>query len=244
MTSGNKKFAQKAVAVVVMVALLDVVGVAPSVMLFVTGVVVLVWFVSRRSQNREMQRILEFYVAADAILRDEERCWFGFELGEAIEQGENALEVIPDSPPLHLFALGALHHRIGNHDASVEYLSRIVEDDSWDEQHRVAPSPQLRRYVAMLREIENEPSLAPQILGAVRNLERARRKHASQLLAESRRFLQANLPGETQRSSNQSRGNDAEASAPTRSQASMAPPPPISEVLQDIYHDKTTGQAN
>src|SRR6266404_5043430 len=98
MNPGNKKLAQKAVAVVVIVALLDMVGVSPIVMLFMTGVAIVIWFAGRRSENRELERIFEFYVCADAILRDEERRWYGFEVAEVIENGERALELMPDAP--------------------------------------------------------------------------------------------------------------------------------------------------
>ena len=88
----------------------------------------------------------------------------------------NTFETIPDAPPLNYFVLGALYHRLGNHQATVEYLSRLVEDEHYDEAHRTIPSPQLRRYVTMLRQLEYQPSTAPQTLAAVRSLERARQK--------------------------------------------------------------------
>ena len=34
--------------------------------------------------------MFDFYIAADAILRDEERRWYGFEIAEVIEHGEFA----------------------------------------------------------------------------------------------------------------------------------------------------------
>ena len=88
-------------------------------------------------------------------------------------------------PPLQLFALGALYHKIGNYEASVEYLSRVEQPD-FTEEHRIAPSPQLRRYVSMLRELEQDPSISPLVLGAIRNLERNRKRNSARLLAESR----------------------------------------------------------
>src|SRR5437867_12432561 len=121
MTSANKRFAQKAIAVVVIVTMLYGAGVAPVVMMFVTSVILVVFMVSRRAQNREVERIFDFYLAAEAILRDEDRRWFGFEVAEVIENGESVLEAMPDPPPLHLFTLGALHHLIGNYAATAEY---------------------------------------------------------------------------------------------------------------------------
>src|SRR4029453_11327940 len=80
---------------------------------------------------------------------------------------------------------------LGNHQATVEYLSRLTEDDSYDEAHRTSPSPQLRRYVMMLRRIEYHPSSAPQTLAAIRSLERARQRHAARILLESRTAVEA-----------------------------------------------------
>ncbi len=246
MNPGNRKLAQKAVAVVVIVALLDMVGVSPIVMLFMTGVAIVIWFAGQRSENRELERIFEFYVWADAILRDEERRWYGFEVAEAIENGERALELMPDSPPLHYFALGALYYRIGNYEATVEYLSRVMEDEVYDELHRTTPSPQLRRYVSMLRRIEYEPSLAPQTLSAVRSLERARRKRAAKFLAESRDYLNAAkttaapIIGEPSSSVAHAAESREEPFASSRPLSAITAPPPISEVLQDIYADENT----
>jgi len=246
MTPGNRKVVQKAVAVVVIVALLDMVGISPLVMLFMTGVAVVIWFAGRRSENRDLERIFEFYVWADAILRDEERRWYGFEVAEAIENGERALELMPDSAPLHYFTPGALDYRLGNYEATAEYLSRVMEDEVYDELHRTTPSPQLRRYVSMLRRIEYEPSIAPQTLSAVRSLERARRKRAAQLLAESRNFLNAArttaapVTGETSSSVPHAAESREESFSSSRPLSAIAAPPPISEVLRDIYSDQNT----
>ena len=154
MTSGNGKLTTRAIAIVIIVAILNAVGLSPVVMVFVTGVVFVIWLFARRAQMREVERIFEFYIAADAILREEERRWYGFEISEVIEHGESMLEIMPDPPPLTYFALGALYQRLGNHAAAVQYLSRLNEDELNDETHRLAPSPQLRRYVTMLRRLE------------------------------------------------------------------------------------------
>ena len=73
----------------IIVAILNAVGLSPVVMVFVTGVVFVIWLVARRAQMREVERIFEFYVAADAILREEDRRWYGFEIAEVIEHGES-----------------------------------------------------------------------------------------------------------------------------------------------------------
>src|SRR5262249_33563194 len=157
----------KAIAVVVIVAILNAVGLSPVVMVFVTGIVFVIWLVTRRAQMREVERIFEFYVAADAILREEERRWYGFEIAGVIEHGESLLDLMPDPPPLNYFVLGALYQRLGNHQATVRYLSRLTEDALYDETHRVAPSPQLRRYVMLLRRLELHPAAEPQTLAAI-----------------------------------------------------------------------------
>lgn len=237
MSSSNTKFVQKAIAVVVIVAVLSVVGVSPLLMLFIAGVVLVVWALNRRARHRELQRIFDFYVAADAILRDEERNWYGFEVAEVIEEGEHSLEAMPDSPALHLFALGALYHRIGKYEATAEFLGRVVEDQGYDERQHTAPSPQLRRYVSMLRRIETNPSIAPQELAAIRSLERLRRKQAAVLLKQSRAAMQNEV--KTQQATEQL---PPKATADVTNEPSPPPTipaarPPISEVLHDVYQD-------
>ena len=61
---------------------------------------------------------------------------------------------MPDPPPLNYFALGALYQRLGNHAAAVQYLSRLTEDEHYDETHRtraVAATAPLRHDVATAR---------------------------------------------------------------------------------------------
>ena len=111
MASGARILATKAIAVVIIVALLDAVGVPPVIMMMVTGAVLVVWLFSRHTQSREVEKLFDFYVAADAILREEERRWYAFEISEVISEGERSLEAIADPPPLHLFTLASLYHR-------------------------------------------------------------------------------------------------------------------------------------
>jgi hypothetical protein len=224
MKSGNRRYAQKIIAVVVIVTMLYGAGVAPIVMLFVSGVVLVVFLVTRRAQNREVERLFDFFVTAESILRDEERRWYGFEVGEVIEQGELVLEGLPDPPPIHLFTLGALHHSIGNHSSAVEYLSHLVEDEHFNERNRDTGSPQLRRYVTLLRKIEMDPALAPETLGAIRSLERMRRRQAFTLLTESRKALKLNATSEQPK--------------PLEPKpAALSIRPPIADLLKDIYQD-------
>ena len=233
------KLTTKAIAVIVIVAMLGAAGISPVIMVFFFGVIFVVWIVARHSQAREVERIFDFYIAADAILREEERRWYGFEIAEVIEQGESLLEIMPDAPPLNYFVLGALYHRLGNHHASVEYLSRLMEDGQYDETHRTVPSPQLRRYVTMLRQIEYHPSTAPQTLAAVRSLERARQRTAGRLLMESRGVVEAEPPAAPPPAEIKETHEEVKFTS-SMPLSSISPPPPISKVLHDVYQDETT----
>ena len=239
MTSGTGKLTTKAIAIVIIVAILNAVGLSPVIMVFVTGVVCVIWLVARRAQMREVERIFEFYIAADAILREEERRWYGFEIAEVIEHGESMLEIMPDPPPLTYFALGALYQRLGNHAAAVQYLSRLNEDQLYDETHRLAPSSQLRRYVMMLRRLEYHPAAEPQTLAAIRNLERTRQRSGSKMLAESREALvtAAVAPPSAPELKPEPKEEHFPASAPL---SSISAPPPISAVLRDVYQEETS----
>ena len=245
MTSAGKLMT-KAIAVIVIVAMLDAVGVPPMIMVLFTGMCFVIWLFARRAQTREVERIFDFYIAADAVLREEERRWYGFEIAEVIEHGESLLEIMPDPPPLNYYALGALYQRLGNHALSVEYLSRVIEDEHYDETHRTAPSPQLRRYVSMLRRIEYQPSLAPQTLAAIRSLERARQRNASKLLEESRALVETQQQPVVKEDKPAPEVKEATPSepkapmfAPSMPLSEITAPPPISTVLHDIYQDET-----
>ena len=104
MISGTGKLTTKAIAFIVIVAMLDAVGLSPVIMVLITGVIFVVWLIARRAQAREVERIFDFYVAADAILREEERRWYGFEIAEVIEHGESLIDMMPDPPPLSYYA--------------------------------------------------------------------------------------------------------------------------------------------
>lgn len=238
MTSTGK-LTTKVIAIVIIVAILNAVGLSPVLLIFFTGVALIFWLVVRRAQMREVERIFEFYVAADAILREEERRWYGFEIAEVIEHGENLIEFMPDPPPLNYFALGALYQRLGNHDAAVQYLSRLADDDQYDETHRIAPSPQLRRYVSMLRRLEYHPATEPQTLAAIRSLERARQKNAGRMLLESRKELDTRAAIATTQEVPVAQPNPEPfpASAPL---STISAPPPISTVLRDVYQEETS----
>jgi tetratricopeptide (TPR) repeat protein len=246
MSSGSGKFATtKWIAVVVIVAILSAVGFPPVLVVFFAGAVLVIGLVARRAQMREVEQIFEFYMAADAILREEERRWYGFEIAEVIEHGESLLEIMPDPPPLNYFALGALYQRLGNHEAAVRYLSHLSEDEHYDETHRVAPSSQLRRYVTMLRRLEQNPATEPQTLAAIRNLERARQRSAAKMLLDSRSLIENSVaavkaPVATdtlkEAPSHAVKVETFSSSAPL---SSISPPPPISAVLREVYQDES-----
>jgi hypothetical protein len=242
MASSNKNFIQKSIAIVVIVAVLQVAGVSPMIMLFAAGIVFLVWVVNHRSQTRDLEQIFNFYVAAEAILRDDERRWYAFEVVEVIDDGERAFNVMPDCPALQLFALGALYHRIGKYELTAQYLERVLEDEQYDEQQNTAPSEQLRRYVSILRRLEMNPSLAPEKLAAVRSLERMRRRKAAKLLQESRALKSS---AASMNSTSTSSAKERLASSNAEKTPTPAYPvsetvrtrPPILEVLHDVYQD-------
>ena len=240
MTSTGK-LTTKAIAVIIVVAMLNAVGFPPVIIVLLTGTILVVWLCARRAQGREVERIFDFYISAEAILREEERRWYGFEIAEVIEHGESLLEVMPDPPPLNYYALGALYQRLGNHEAAVEYLSRLSEDEHCDETHRTAPSPQLRRYVSILRRIEYQPSTAPQTLAAIRSLERARQRHAAKMLLESRSIFEAEKSAVKEEShvAQAIESREEVSFNPSSPLGAITAPPPISKVLHDVYQDET-----
>src|SRR5919199_4436081 len=190
MNTKGRETVQRLLAILVIVAMLNVMGIPASVLVFFSVVTFFIWRAVQRSEHQETGRVFEFYVRANDILREEERRWYGFEISQVIEEGERVLHQMSDPPPLVYFALGALYHAAGDHEAAAEHLSYIVENDLSDERHRVAPSPELRRYVYVLRKLEREPALAPQTMAAIRSLERARHNRAAFLLAECRERLE------------------------------------------------------
>jgi tetratricopeptide (TPR) repeat protein len=236
------KLTTKAIAVIIVVAMLNAVGFPPVIMVLITGAVLVVWLFARRAQAREVERIFDFYIGAEAILREEERRWYGFEIAEVIEHGESLLEIMPDPPPLSYYALGALYQRLGDHEAAVEYLSRLNEDDLCNETHRTAPSPQLRRYVSILRRIEYQPSAAPQTLAAIRSLERARQRNAVKMLLESRGVVETEKRAvkEETHAPEPARARDEVHFGSSLPLSAISAPPSISKVLHDVYQDETS----
>jgi hypothetical protein len=162
----------------------------PLVVIFFFGIFAyFLWKTFSSPPQHGVGQIFEFYLSGSAILRDDERRWFGFEVQEVIVQGEQILQTMHGAPPLVYFTLGALYNEIGNHEGAVRHLSYVVEEDHADESTYVHPSVSLKNYVRILRKIEQEPSEAPQISAAVRALERARKNRGASILEESRQHI-------------------------------------------------------
>jgi hypothetical protein len=247
----GKDWGQKLLAIIVALALLAMMGVPPTVLVFFSVIIYFVWRAVDRSEQHETRRIFEFYLSAHEILREGERRWYGFELGEVTGQGESVLHAMRDPPPLVYFALGALYQRAGDHEAAVEHLAYVVENEASDERQRSDPSPELRRYVSVLRRLERDPAEGPQTIAAVQGLERERRERAAALLAESRARLGA-APA-PRAIAHEPRPEARPAPAPfdlsslrvpqQGAPASQSPPPPptpqpIAEVLRDLYDEE------
>jgi len=244
MNSKGREAAQKLLAIIIIIAMLGVMGIPFSVIIFFATVTFFIWRAVQHTEHQETGRIFEFYIAANDVLRDEERHWFGFEIAEVIERGERLLHSMTDPPPLVHFSLGALYYRAGDHEAAAEHLSYIVENDLSDERHRLTPSPELRRYVQILRKLEREPAVAPQTMAAIRSLDRARHNRAAFMLAESRERLNL-IPTLKAASAADAASYQASAGDDHKRKTEMlhrqsthAPPPPIAEVLRDLYEEE------
>ncbi|HMF55499.1 MAG TPA: hypothetical protein VK619_04005 [Pyrinomonadaceae bacterium] len=242
MNSKGRDTIQRILAIVVIVAMLNVMGIPASVLVFFSVVTFFIWRAVQRSEHQETGRIFEFYVRANDILREEERRWYGFEINKVIEEGERVLHQMSDPPPLVHFALGALYHAAGDHEASVEHLSYVIENDLADERHQISPSPELRRYVYVLRKLEREPTEAPQTLAAIRSLERARRSRAILFLNESRERLKM-IPtlAQPEKSAHHAPLTNDSVVMPVGGRIHGAPTlthTPITEVLRDVYDEE------
>ena len=176
-------------AIGVVAGTLALMGFSMTIIIFLALIGYFVYRAIARTEMGEVRGIFEFYLAANEVLRDDERRWYGFEIQEVIGRGERILHMMPDPPPLVHFALGALYGQAGNYRASDEQLSFLSESDKADEKKRATASPELRSYVRILRKLEREPQEAPQTMAAIRALERARRNRTAALLEETRKKL-------------------------------------------------------
>ncbi len=236
----GQEAAQRLLAIIVIMAMLSVMGIPLTVIIFFATVVYFVWRAVQRSEQQDIKGVFDFYIAANEILRDDEKRWYGFELHHVIGEGERVLHLMADPPPLVYFALGALYQRAGEHEAAAEHLLYVLEDEAGDEHSRTHPSQELRRYVEVLRRVEREPNEAPQTMAAIRGLERARRARGAAMLEESRARLRAMQEKAAMHPAPAHAAGDAHALGHKRPPLIPTPvvPPPITDVLRDLYEEE------
>lgn len=185
-----KEKTQYVLAFGVIAAMLFVAGFPMFVITFFGIFAYFLWKTFTQPSTAGVREVFEFYLAANEILRDDDRRWFGFEVQEIVARGELILQRMNGAPPLVYFTLGALYNKVGNHKAAVNHLAYVLENEFSDETHYSHATPELKNYVKILRKIEREPSEAPQTSAAVRALERARRTRGRALLEQSRFALE------------------------------------------------------
>lgn len=149
------------------------------------------------SGRHRTRSIFEFYLSAHEIIRDDMRSWYGFEINETIDRGEDILRSMKGTPALVHFALGSLYNKVGDHSSAVKHLAYVAENPDSFESSVVYPSSELRNYVNVLRKIERDPASAPLTSAAVRSLERGRKMRTQTLLEQSREAVgHAKVPTE------------------------------------------------
>jgi hypothetical protein len=243
MTASHKNLAIRigagVLVVVLIVGVWEMLRVAPVIMIGLVAVGLLVLLALRIRANRKTKVIFGFYVAANEILLDGERSRYHFEIVEVIKTGERVVRSMPDSPPLTRFALGALYHSIGDHNAAVEQLGFAAEEEVLKESRHVLPSRPLRRYVERLRKIERRPGRWKKTNAAIASLERMHQERAARLLAESQQQLKRMVETYEGEMAERMRSPRRDLTISTsRSLKSITAPPPISEVLNDIYQEE------
>ena len=245
MTTRQKKWVIGLGAGVVVIAIvmgaLQLVRVAPVMILAVVGLGLLVVLALKIRANRKTKVIFRFYVAANEILMDGERGRYHFEIAKVIKTGQKVIRSMPDAPPLSRFALGALYYSIDDHNAAVEQLGFAAEEEVLKESRHLAPSRQLRRYVGRLRRIERRPKRYAKINAAMASLERMHQERAARLLAESQQQLKRLVEAHESERSEQNRAPRRDLPISSgRSLKSITAPPTISEVLNDVYQEDRT----
>src|SRR5881409_450630 len=91
---------QYALAFIVVAAMLVIAGFPAFVIVFLGIFAYFLWKIFSSGSRNETREIFEFYLAANDILRDDERRWFGFEVKDVITSGEQILHSMPGAPPL------------------------------------------------------------------------------------------------------------------------------------------------
>ncbi len=184
-----KEKTQYALAFGVIATMLFVAGFPMFIIIFFGIFAYFLWKTFASPAPHGTREVFEFYLAANEILRDDERRWFGFEVQETIGRGERILQTMNGAPPLVYFTLGALYHKVGDYKSAVTHLAYTIENENSDEKTYLYASPELKNYVRVLRKIEREPAEAPKTSAAVRALERARRTRGKAVLEQSRILL-------------------------------------------------------
>ena len=230
---------QKLIAVILIVAVLASLRVNPIVILIVAGAGVLIIIAISRSQRRKTDQVFAFYISADEVLGDESRR-YRFEVADAIKAGERVVRLIPDSPPLTSFALGALYYTVGDFNGAVEHLALAAEEQILKHSIHKKPSRQLRRYVARLRQLERAPHRFAKVNAAIQRLELLHKEKGAALLAQGQYQLNKLVESYASETAEQSKTpalNDSIIS-PKRQLNSITAPPPISQVLNDVYQEE------
>jgi hypothetical protein len=243
MTRSHKKLVIRigagVVVIAAMVGVWEIVRDVPLALVAFAGVGLLVFLALKIRASRKTKVIFGFYVAANEILVDGDGSRYHFEIAEVIRTGEKVVRSMPDAPPLSRFALGALYYSVGDHNAAAEHLSLAAEETVLKDSQHVSPSRQLRRYVAKLRKIERRPRRWAKTNAAIASLERMHQERAARLLAESQQHLKRMVEAYEGGLSEQMRAPRKDlAISTTRSLKSITAPPPISEVLEDIYQEE------
>jgi hypothetical protein len=180
---------QYALAFGVVAVMLYLVG-FPVFLLFFFGVLTFfIWKAFTSGSRNDTKQIFDFYLAANEIVSNGERRWFGFEMKEAIVKGETILREMSAPPPLVHFVLGALYQKSGDHSSAVKYLNRVAGESAMDESAVVFPTRELRDYVRILRKIERSPSESPMTWEAVSSLEQLRNERACEMLQLSKKAI-------------------------------------------------------
>ena len=220
---------------------LKLIGLAPVIVVALVGAGAMVALGIRRWQRRQTEVIFGFYVTANEVLQDNERRRrYHFEIAEAIKAGEKVVSSMPDPPPLSSFALGALYHAVGNQNGAVQHLALAAEEELLKDSPHIPPSRQLRRYVRRLRQIERRPTRWPAINEAIKNLERLHHERAALLLARNQNQLKRIVEAyEVEKPLQLTPPPTGARISASRSLRSVKSPPPISEVLNDIYQEES-----
>ena len=238
--SPSKRFLISATVIVVAAAtvILFLTGVTPVVIGSLLAVGLLIIFAARRAVKNDTESVFAFYVAADEVLRESDSKRYRFEIADVINVGEKIVRSYPDPPSLGTFAIGALYSLIEDHNGVVENLGIAAEEEVLKDSEHASPSRKLRRYVKRLRQIERFPNRWPRLHEAIFNLERLHQERGARMLASSQQQLKKMIEAYESGDLSSKPPRLLESNFASRSLRSINPPPPISEVLSDVYQEE------